>query len=140
MSNHRFKLSVQLRHPDADLEPVAAAVGRIPTSIWKRGERKRDRQGQLIGDVMSSSYCSFAFGPEAGDELDPALAGAARALEPARALLGKLQQSGGEVSVAIGWIASGDSGDVVSPQSVQALASLGLSIHLHVYCEAAAGN
>src|SRR3954469_12682799 len=140
MSNYHFKLSVQLRHPSADLGPIPAAVGRVPTSIWKQGERKRDRAGSLVGDVMFSSYCSFAFEPRPGADLDAAIAAATLALEPARALLEQLQKSGGEASVAIGWITSGDSGDVVSSQSVRALASLGLSIQLYVYSDVSPTN
>jgi hypothetical protein len=140
MGNYRFKLSVQVRHPSADLAPIATAVGCIPRSIWKRGERRRDRQGHAIGEVMPSSYCTLEFNSRAGDDLDRAILDAVQALEPARALLGELQKSGGEVSVAIGWFSSGDSGDVVSPAVVQALASLGMSIHLHIYHEAAASD
>jgi hypothetical protein len=94
MGKYRFDLSVQIRHPDADLAPVAAAIGQRPKWIWKRGERKQTPEGEFVGDVMSSSYCTFDFEFGTGDDLNRAIVAAVRALEPARALLEELREIG----------------------------------------------
>jgi hypothetical protein len=135
MGTHRFRLSVQIRHPDADLAPVAAAIPLKAKWLWKRGERKHDAQGSPIGDPMSSSYGTFEWPVAPDEDLNAALKAAALALEPARAQLQALALSGGEANLVVGWFSNGDSGEAVEPGTIQAMGSLGLALHLLVYFE-----
>jgi hypothetical protein len=134
MGTYRFALSIQIRHPSADLLPIAQGISKTPDSIWKRGEQKVDKVGKPIGDPKRSSYCLYKIAVQAGDDLNMRLIEAIKLIEPVKDELVELYKSGGEANLFIGWFSDGDSGDIIDPQTLRTISDLGLSFDLDLYC------
>src|SRR5437868_441623 len=73
VATQKFDLSLRLRHPDADLNPIARKLGLAPSTCWTKGDARVAPDGAPLGGVRDSSYCSVQLDVTAGTDLEAAL-------------------------------------------------------------------
>ena len=134
MDKTRSKLSFRIHHPNLDLSVACRQMGLTPTHIWKAGDQRRTPKGNLLPGYQDSSYCSVRFDDGTKGRLSSKIDSAIARLQPHRPVLNNLTSLGAKIEFFIGWFFAGDSGDTLESGTSRALADLGISLDINVYC------
>lgn len=140
MATQKFNLSLRLRHPDADLNPVARGLGLAPSTCWTKGDARVAPDGAPLGGVRDSSYCSVQLDVTAATDLEPALVKSLQTIASVQPELELLVNSGGMASIAIGWFADGDAGVRLADTVIAEMARLRLTVDLYLYLSPGAAS
>jgi hypothetical protein len=129
----KLECSLRLRHPEADLAPIAKSIGLRVSTGWVRGDTRKSPKGTVLGGVREDSYCSMDLGTYKRMNVADALGKCLEQLKPSKRKLQKLVRSGGTVSIAIGWFCKGDVGASIPTSIVETLSKLGITLDLYIY-------
>lgn len=64
---YRFKISLRLVHPSADLSPCSKEFGLEPSRVWKVGEARTTPRGTPLEGLRSESYWTTPLDASAHD-------------------------------------------------------------------------
>lgn len=129
MATTKFDLSLRVRHPEADLTPVAKCLGLMPGVNWRKGDPQKASSHQY----RDSSYCSIPLGATETEDLEKALRMSLTKVSLAQQAILEVVQSGGSASIAIGWFCNGDSGARISEELLSEMARLKLQADFYLY-------
>ena len=133
MGTTKLDLSLRLRHPEADLSPIAQRLGLTPSWRWTKDDPRSTPLNPELEGSRSASYCSIPLPIEQATDMDAALTDALKVISPAEQELKALVNSGGTASMAIGWFCDGDAGARISDTIVARMARLKLTVDVYLY-------
>ena len=133
LGEYTYRLSLCIRHADADLSAIPEKLGLPPDSIWKKGDLSIAPNGRVIGGVRPSSACSIQFGKDYENGLPGGLKAALAILKPHQEFICGLAATGVELSFFIGWFSDFNSRDVLDWATLRDLADLHISLDLDFY-------
>ena len=129
----RTALSLRIGHPMRDLSSLCAALGLVPTHIWKKGDERKTPRGRKLGGTRDSSYCTIRFGETSRQRLPEKIQAALSLLKPHRELLRELSSTGGEVSFFVGWFLEDNTGSYFDWKILDELVDLRIGLELDIY-------
>ena len=127
-----YAVSLQVRHPTAPAEQVAALVGLEPDRSWTAGEARTTPTGSLLDGVREESYCAFRLGQGSDGELAECLREVIESLKPRKAELAQLRSTGGSLLLFASWQALGDTGEIFEGKLLGDIAALGIDLGVNV--------
>ena len=128
-----YRVSLQVRHPDADPQQIIAAIGLPPIRYWAVGEERVTPKGTLLPGKQRESYCVFDLGDRSDGELATFLREALGKLEHAAGFIGELRRTGGKLNFFISWY-PGERGEVFEVKLLAAMARLGIDLGIEPVC------
>lgn len=128
-----YAVSLQVRHPTAPADELAAAFPWPMTSSWNAGDASATPKGRALGGIRSESYCSLkvANGHDAG--LAACLAQAVDLISADDKRWVDFRQTGGRLSFYVFWYPDGDTGALFDAGLLGKMAALGIDLGLNVY-------
>jgi hypothetical protein len=128
-------LSLRIRHPSADLAEFCRGLGLLPKRAWRAGESRTTPQGRPLPGAWPNSYCTVDLGRRFKVAVLPRkIEDIAKKLKPFRTALAEIRQTGGEVSLFVGWFVVGlNSAETLSWELLDQLAELRISLELDIY-------
>src|SRR5690606_11910276 len=100
---YRFKISLRLVHPSADLSSCSGEFSLEPSRQWLAGEPRTTPRGNPLEGVRSESYWTAPLDVSSNKRLEGALAETARWLEEHGSFLASHARSGGSAELFIGF-------------------------------------
>jgi hypothetical protein len=131
----KLECSLRLRHPEANLAPIAKAIGLRVAAAWKKGDTRVSPKGTVLKGFREDSYCSMRLGTYKRMNVADALVKCLEKLKPSKLKLQKVVRSGGTVSIAIGWFCTGDVGASIPASIAERLSELDITLDLYIYLE-----
>ena len=128
-----FRVSLQVRHPDADPQQIVAAIGLPLVRCWAVGEARATPKGALLPGTYRDSYCVFDLGDGRDGQLTDFLRQALGKLEHAAAFIGELRQTGGRLNFFVSW-SPGERGEIFDVELLAAMARLGIDLGIEPVC------
>ncbi|MDH7974007.1 hypothetical protein QH494_17605 [Sphingomonas sp. AR_OL41] len=128
-----YRVSLQIRHPDADPQRIIAAIAQPLRRCWAAGDARETPQGTSLPGTYGQSYCAFDFGNGSDGELADFLRQALAKLEPAAAFIAELRRTGGTLNFFITWT-PGERGEVFDVELLAAMARLGIDLGIEPIC------
>jgi hypothetical protein len=128
MGDYTYKLSLWVKHPDADLSGVPSRLGLPASRLWKKGDARTTTNGPQARGIHRSSYCCIEFDQIAESDLTTGLKAALTALKHHKEYLIFLSESGAKLSIFIGWFSDRNSRDVLDWQILNDMAELRISL------------
>lgn len=129
----RFKLSLRVRHPDADLTEFCRQLGVEATRVWRAGEGRATKTGTSLTGTQKESYCTVSFLDGASANLPREMHSVLSKLRKHKQTLKQITDSGGEISLFIGWFCDFNCGGTLSWNLLSELAELRVSLEFDVY-------
>jgi hypothetical protein len=87
MGTHKYRLSLSVDHPDADLSFLPAELGLEAKVLYMKGDPRIAPNGRVIGGVHRYSYCSIEFDGGQENSLPDGLRSALAVLKPHKKIL-----------------------------------------------------
>ena len=122
-----YRVSLQVRHPDADPRDMVAAFGLQPVRCWAVGEERVTPKGTSLPGTYRESYCVFDLGDGNDGRLADFLRRRLEGLEHAAVFIGELRRTGGNVNFFVSW-SPGERGEVFDVELLAAMARLGIDL------------
>jgi hypothetical protein len=126
-------LSLRVSNPDADLERFCRSLGLTPERAWRTGERRATPSGRVLPGVYPHSYCAVDFGAASPTALPQKIEKTVAKLKRKRRSVAEITQTGGNVSLYVGWFSDGNTGQMFGWQLLQQLAELRISVEFDFY-------
>lgn len=127
-----YKVSLQVRHPDADPAHIVAGLG-IPVSrSWKAGDCRSTPKGAELPGKYRETYCLFVLGRGKDGELAKCLARSVNILQPKREHLKWITDTGGSLNLYVGWVV-GERGAVFDARLLNDIAQLGIDLGIEPF-------
>jgi hypothetical protein len=131
---YRFKISLRLVHPSADLSSCSGEFGLEPSRLWIVGEPRTTPRGNPLEGQRHESYWSSPLDVSTYSHLEGALAEVARQLKNHSSFLAKHAESGGTASLFIGFfLESFNTGFLLAPELLAKYSSLGVALDFDMY-------
>ena len=131
---YRFKISLRLVHPSADLSPCSAEFGLEPSRQWLAGEPRTTPRGNPLEGLRRESYWTAPLETSADKRLEGALARIAQWLEEHDLFMTNHAGSGGSAELFIGFfLESFNTGFSLEPELLAKYASLGVALDFDMY-------
>lgn len=128
-----YRVSLQVRHPDADPETMIAGIGRTAHRYWTAGEARTTPKGTPLPGTYRESYCLFDFGESEDGQLAAFLRRTLVELGHAAEFISDLRRTGGKVSCYVSWF-PGDHGEVFDVDLLADMARLGIDLGIEPVC------
>ena len=128
-----YRVTLQVRHPDADPQRIVAAIGLLPGRYWAVGEERSTPKGQSLPGTHQESYCYFDLGEGNDGQLAEFLHQATGRLEHAAEFIAELRQTGGSFNFGVSW-SPGPHGEVFDIELLAAMARLGIDLGIDPVC------
>jgi len=128
-----YRVSLQVRHPDADPKDIARGIGLAPKRSWSVGEDRAAPNDTRLPGTYRESYCVFELGDRDDGELADFLRQALRNLEHAAEFIGVLRRTGGELNFHITW-SPNERGEVFDVELLAGMARLGIDLGIDPIC------
>ena len=132
-SAFEFSVNVLATHSAADLSGFAAAFGRTPRHLGKAGEPIVSPVGNKPGGTYATSRCLIEFSSQEDGTLRECFEQATDSLECQQEAVSHVLKMGGSVELFARWYPNGDTGEVLPPDLLARLGSLGVSLKFNVY-------
>ena len=127
-----YAVSLQVRHPTATADHVAALVGLELQRGWTIGEARTTPTGGALAGLRDETYCAFRLGQGSDGELAECLRAAIKLLKTRKAELRQLRSDGGSLLLFASWQANGDTGEVFEQSLLSDIAALGIDLGMNV--------
>ena len=132
--SYRFKISLRLRHPTADLSACTNEFGLAPFRQWTVGEARTSPRGKPLDGLWEDSYWTTPLDVQADEDLERALDRTAQWLAPHAPFLALHRASGGTTSLFIGLFLEGfNAGFALPPSLLAGYAALDVALELDLY-------
>lgn len=128
-----YKVSLQIKHPDADPKRVAAGIGLQAKRSWAVGEERRTPKGNPLPGSYRESYCVFDLGSGDDGELADFLRQTLTKLEHAAEFISELRRTGGKLNFYVTW-SPNERGEVFDVELLAAMARLGIDLGIEPLC------
>ncbi|MDQ1158898.1 hypothetical protein QE385_003225 [Sphingomonas sp. SORGH_AS 950] len=128
-----YRVTLQVRHPDADPEKIVAAIGRAARRYWKVGEARTTLTGEPLSGTYQESYCVFDHGGSEDGQLASFLRRTLVDLENAAEFINDLRRTGGKVNYYVSWF-PGDHGELFDVDLIADMARLGIDLGIEPVC------
>ena len=122
-----YRVSLQVRHPNADPQWMVAGIGLPPLRCWAVGQERETPEGAPLPGTYRESYCVFNLGEGDDGELADFLRETLRRLEHAADFIGELRRTGGKVNFFVSW-SPGARGEVFDVELMANMARLGIDL------------
>ena len=129
----RYRVSLQVRHPNADAERIITGIGRIARRCWTAGEARTTPDGRPLTGNYRESYCVFDLVDSEDGQLAACLRRTLAELEHVAEFIGDLRRTGGTVGYYVSWF-PGDHGEVFDTDLIADMARLGISLGIEPVC------
>lgn len=139
MNPYRYRASLRLRHPDADLGRLAQTLGLAPCYNRIAGQARRTPKGDPLPGTYRESSLGADLTPGAQSResdrqsLEDFLDGQLRALSAHAGALRELREAGGSAEFFIGLFLDANSGVVLDPALMARAGELGIALALDLY-------
>lgn len=127
-----YKVSLQVRHPDADPADIMAGLDMPAVRSWKVGDRRSTPKGTELPGQNRETYCLFLLGSGKDGELAECLRGAVNILHPKRQYLRWLRDTDGGLNFYVGWVV-GERGEVFDATLLNDIAELGIDLGIEPF-------
>lgn len=132
--SYRFRISLRLRHPAADLSACTTQFGLEPSRQWVVGEARTSPRGHVLEGVWPDSYWTTPLDVHADEDLEQALDRTTRWLAPHAPFLARHRASGGTSALFIGLFLEGfNAGFLLSPSLLASYAALDMALEFDLY-------
>lgn len=122
-----YGVSLQIRHPDADPQKIAAGIGLTPSQCWAVGDKRETPKGTPLLGTHGESYCVFDLGGGDDGELADFLRNTVKGLEHSAAFIGELRDTGGKLNFYVFWTL-GERGELFDVELLANMARLGIDL------------
>lgn len=122
-----YGVSLQIRHPDADPQQIAAGIGLTPERCWAVGDARETPKGNPLLGTRTESYCVFDLGSGDDGALADLLREVLKGLEHAAAFIGELRDTGGKLNFYVFWTL-GERGELFDAALLADMARLGIDL------------
>jgi hypothetical protein len=122
-----------LIHPDADPGQITHKLGLPPSRAWQRGEPRSTPKATRLEGSWADTRWSHEFQLRKDATIEAAIALALDRLSAARTFLATLRDTGGRAELIISLPGDTHRGASVSPERLEALADLGVSLGIEVF-------
>ncbi|ALN55534.1 TonB-like protein [Lysobacter enzymogenes] len=142
MNPYRYRVSLRLRHRDADLSLIGARLGEALATAGSvhriaGSPRVTPKGTPLPGTYRESTWSAdLTPGPQRDSreqDLESFLAERLQALSPHANALRALRETNGEAAFFIGLFCDGNSGLVLTPELMTQTAGLGIALGFDIY-------
>ncbi len=131
---YRFKISLRLVHPSADLSSCSEEFGLEPSRLWRVGESRTTSRGNPLDGRRHESYWTSPLDVSAYSRLEGALAEVARRLTNHSSFFAKHAESGGTASLFIGFfLESFNTGFLLEPELLAKYSSMRVALDFDMY-------
>jgi hypothetical protein len=131
---YRFKISLRLAHPSADLSNCSKEFGLEPLREWKRGDARTTPRGRPLEGLRDDSYWTTPLDVSNSKDLESALGQIANWLESHEPFLARHAESGGVTRLFIGFfLESFKTGFLLEPALLAKYSSLGVGLDFDMY-------
>ena len=137
---HRYSYSISLRawHPSIDPEAITKGFGKTPARTWRAGDPRSTPKGTpLEGQYKETYWYTVLVSNEEGESdfnsLEDKLAYLAHGLAQHSEFIATLRAGGGHAELFIGLYGDRNFGFELPPQTIGAVASIGLSLSFDIY-------
>lgn len=127
-----YKVSLQVRHPDADPADIVAGLDMPSVRSWKVGDRRSTPKGTELPGKYRETYCLFLLGSGKDGELAECLRRAVNVLQPKGEHLEWITDTGGSLNLYVGWVV-GDRGEVFDARLLNDIAQLGIDLGIEPF-------
>lgn len=128
-----YAVSLQIRHPAAPANELAAVFPWPMTSGWTAGEPRATPVGRELGGVRSESYCSLEIAHGDDGELTACLSRAVELIQANEKRWNEFRRTGGRLNFYVFWYPNGDTGAVLNADLLGDMAALEIDLGLNVY-------
>lgn len=138
MHPYTFSISLRAWHPSIDPEIITRAFGMVPARTWRVGDARSTPKGTpLEGHYKETYWYTNLVTNEEGNsticKLEDKLAILGRDLSRYSKFISELRAGGGHAELFIGLYGNRNFGFELPPQTIGALASIGLSLSFDIY-------
>jgi len=130
----RFKVELFIVHPSVDPAEISAALGLKARFVHPVGAQRRTPKGTLLpGTYPDTRWRHVRRYETTGQWVKDRIAELVEYLEPHRAYLAKLRDSGGRACVILAFLGDGYFGDTIPRSLLERLAELGLDLGIECF-------
>ena len=137
---YSYSLSLRIFHPTIDPGALTKSLRLKPSNAWKSGEPRRTPTGKPLKDKNNGSFWTARliqkrFATTPGRSLEAALTAEVQRLKRHRALLRRIQKTGGRTELFVGIFGENgfNFGGELDTDLLADLSRLGLSLGLDIY-------
>ncbi|QOW22176.1 DUF4279 domain-containing protein [Lysobacter avium] len=131
---YRFKISLRLTHPVAELCHCTSEFGMEPLRQWKVGDARTTPRGNPLEGLRSNSYWTVPLAISEKEDLEAALARIAQWLGEHDSFMLIHADSGGSAALFIGFfLESFNSGFLLEPSLLAKYSTLGVALDFDMY-------
>ena len=128
-----YRVSLQVRHPDADPQRIVAAIGLPPLRCWAAGEERTTPKGRPLSGTYRDSFCVFELGEGDDGQLAAFLRQWLTKLEHAAMFISELRRTGGKLNISVSW-RPGARGEVFDVELLADMARMGIDLGIDPVC------
>ena len=137
---HSYSYSICLRawHPSIDPGTITSAFGMVPARTWRAGDARSTPKGTPLEGHYKETYWYSELVPneEGASEvcgLEDKLSHLSRSLSQVSEFIATLRADGGHAELFIALYGNRNFGFEISPQTIGALAAIGLALSFDIY-------
>jgi len=131
---YRFKISLRLVHPSADLLSCSGEFGLEPSRHWRVGDARTTPRGKPLEGHQRESYWTAPLDVFPAKDLEEALAKTALWLGEHQPFMTEHANSGGTAELFIGFfLESFNSGFLLDPALLAKYSALGVALDFDMY-------
>ena len=131
---YRFKVSLRLVHPSADLSHCSREFGLEPSRQWRAGDARTTPRGRPLEGVRGESYWTAPLDTSPHKNIADSLSHIASWLKEHSAFMANHARSGGSVELFIGFfLESFNTGFDLSPGLLAEFGALGVGLDFDMY-------
>lgn len=123
----RYRVCLQIFHPDADPREIMRRMGRPAMVSWARGDARITPKGTPLGGIRSQTYCAFNIGGGEDGELAFCLRRAVDELKGSQSFFHELRSTGGSLNFLVSWW-TGERGENFNVALLADMAELGIDL------------
>lgn len=120
-----YRISLQVRHPDADPDMIVRGIGLPVIRSWRVGEARATPRGNPLPGHYRDTYCAFEIGDGDKGDLAQHLRDTVASLSPRQDFIQSLRAIGGRLNFYVSWTV-GERGEVFDIALLADLANLGI--------------
>ncbi|WP_408951905.1 DUF4279 domain-containing protein [Lysobacter sp. Hz 25] len=139
MHPYRYRVALQLQHPQADLRELGSYLHAAPSRSWQAGDPRVTPKGTVLPGLRQDSSWSADLTPgehpadSREEDLEAFIERQLDRLSPHAGRLQALNADGGRAGFFIGLFCGDNSGFVLSPALMAKAAALGVELGFDLY-------
>lgn len=125
--------SFRVRQDTGDLAFLAPLFGLPVVAQWGHGDARTTPRGKSLPGIRKGSYISLRIADRTRAWLSDVISDCIDVLESRRGVLEELRSNGASLELFVGWSLERSGGDSLTPELMERMARLGVSLALDIY-------